>query len=65
MAKFFRADHSIFQAGKIDVPDLCTVMIYHSDTECLCQKLPNSFEEKLFHIWCSNSGEERGNADRS
>lgn len=52
IVKFFRVDHSIFKAGRTDVPDLCTVMVYHSGTEKLRQKLPNCLEEKLFNIWC-------------
>ena len=39
IVKFFRVDHSIFKAGRIDVPDLCVVMVYHSGIERLCQKL--------------------------
>lgn len=48
IAKFFKVEHSIFKTG----PDLCSVMVYHSGTEHLCQKLPDWFEEKLFNTWC-------------
>lgn len=33
--KFFTADHSISKGERIDVPDLCTVMVYHSGIEHL------------------------------
>lgn len=54
IAKFFRVDHGILKAGWIDVHDLCIVMVYHSGTKHLCQKLPNCFEEKLLNksmVW--------------
>lgn len=42
------------------MPDLCTVMIYHSDTDHSVQNFQIALKKSYFIYGVSNSGEERG-----